>query len=209
MWYTRKGPSVAFMGKTGTGKSATISRLFRVELVSDHALPCTMEPTIVPGAVFREGASDATRTYRVIDLPGFAETIEADAQHWKHFRKIVPKADVLIWLTAADTRAYKQDELVLMELLKIGGFKPKLIMAINKVDRLGVDPGENGFDELTGVPSRSHQARIVEKEEEVYSLFEPIARGRVGLGRNRVIAYSALSGWGIPVLQTAVEECTE
>jgi len=185
---TKRCLTAIFLGKTGAGKSTTINYLFGTSLKTDPAVACTQNPYIsyVP--------DEQSAKYCIVDLPGISESIEADKLYFKFYKKWISKADLIIWLTQADTRAYKQDELFFLRTKKY--FKPdvKLVIGLNKVDTL--ESGESTSMEekfLSEIFSKNVQEKIID----LHNIIGSAISDRYILQRSDIIPYSSIHNYRI------------
>lgn len=141
---------------------------------------------------------------RVVDLPGIGETSAADRKYMAYYKKWVAKADVLVWITQADTRAYKRDERFLKKLKPF--FKPSLylILALNQIDRLEVYEGQKGFDVDKRQPSPDQWQLIPEKIDDICEIFKNALDGAIVFEKSQIVPYTYFYGWGLENLRTKI-----
>lgn len=141
---------------------------------------------------------------RVVDLPGIGETPTADRKYMAYYKKWVAKADVLVWITQADTRAYKRDEIFLKKLKPF--FKPSiyLILALNKIDFLGVYEGQKKFAIDKKEPSPDQLKLIPEKIDDIYGIFQNALNGAIVFDKSQIVPYTSFYGWGLENLRTKI-----
>jgi len=195
--------TVVFFGKTGAGKSSTLNNMFGLELNTDDAMACTKEPK--PMILSRSTHPDLPlEPIRVVDMPGIGESLEADQSYLPFYQTWIPVADSLVWVTQADTRAYKRDQLFLMDLIPLFHSSLCLTIALNKIDCLGVDDGEQGFDTDSCQPSAAQLKLLPEKIESIYRLFNDIIGEHLSFKKTDVVPYSAFYHWGVQNLMTRI-----
>lgn len=195
--------TVVFFGKTGAGKSSTLNRIFGLKLETDAAVACTKAPT--PILISRSMNPDLPmEQVRVVDMPGIGESLEADQIYLPFYETWIPLADSLVWVTQADTRAYKRDQIFLENLSHL--FHPSLFLtiALNKIDCLGVDEDKLSFDVNLHQPSKAQLELLPEKVENIYGIFSEAIKKRVLFERTDILPYSAFYNWGIQNLMTKI-----
>ena len=195
--------TVLFFGKTGVGKSSTLNSLFGLNWATDNAVACTKEPQIA--SLERSHYKGFPyQQVRVVDMPGIGESLSNDESYIPYYEEWIPKTHSLVWVTQADTRAYKRDEIFLTKLLPL--FEPSLflIVALNKIDCLGVNEDETPFNFEEGEPSHDQINRINEKIEDVYNIFQSSIDGKINFTPKQIIPYTSVYGWGLEHLKTTI-----
>src|SRR5579871_6020839 len=103
------------LAKTGAGKTTTLNRLTGLDWATDPVVACTTRPAEV--TLTRAAHPRLNRpAHRLIDLPGLGESREADRKYLPWYREWAGRADRVLYLIQADTRAYKQDQIMLSAL---------------------------------------------------------------------------------------------
>ena len=126
------------LGKTGVGKSTTLNALGSCRLATDPVLACTTAPAVIE--LCREALADLNRDrHHLVDLPGTGESIQADLRYRLHYEHWARRAHRVLYITQADTRAYKQDQLFLARLVPLFDPGVHFVLAVNQVDRLHCD----------------------------------------------------------------------
>lgn len=181
-------------GKTGVGKTTTLNKLFELQWRTDHAVACTDKPTV--RLLTHQNCPGLLKPLQVVDLPGIGESLAKDDEYWPYYTEWIPRADRLLWITQADTRAYKRDELFLIRLM--GMFKPtmRLTIGLNKADCLGADDGSERFDNSRERLTDAQFKQLPAKLDDVFALFNAVLAGCSALDRDDIVPYSATSGWG-------------
>jgi len=197
--------TVLFFGKTGVGKSSTLNKLFDLNWATDDAIACTKEPQWT--YVDLSESDDNRISYkkiRVVDMPGIGESLSADEAYLSFYEEWIPKADSLVWVTQADTRAYKRDQIFLLKLSPL--FRPSLFLtiALNKIDYLGTDEGQQPFNTDQGIPSEDQLKQLPEKIDDIYGIFSTIVDQHLTFDKNQIVPYTSIYGWGLQDLKTKI-----
>ncbi len=199
----KPGITVVFLGKCGAGKSSTLNALFDLGLATDAAKACT----VAPAAHFLDPVRERLgRSVRVVDLPGIGESLAADEHYQAFYEEWIAQADVLVWVTQADTRAYKRDQIFLFKLRSFFKKDMRFLVALNRVDHLGFgDVSEgNAFDAMRPKPSDEQVSLIAEKISDLLSVFKEVLAGAVVFERSQIVPCTASFGWGIDDLKNEV-----
>lgn len=197
--------TILFFGKTGVGKSSTLNSLFGLNWETDNAVACTKEPQFT----YLEPSqwSNLSLPYeqvRVVDMPGIGESIADDEKYLPYYKEWIPQTHSLVWVTQADTRAYKRDEIFLLKLMPLFTSSLFLTVALNKIDYLGIDEGEKPFNIELREPSEVQRKRMSEKVEDVYSIFKGAVDERLIFDKTRVLPYTSIYGWGLQELKEKI-----
>ena len=76
--------------------------------------------------------------FNLVDLPGISESLEANSMYQGFYSRFINKASLVICLTQADRRAYKQDQLFYTNLMhnNILRKNQQVVLGINQADLL-------------------------------------------------------------------------
>jgi uncharacterized protein len=182
---------IVFIGKTGVGKSSSINAVFGLSFLTDPAVACTKKPQ------FSKLKDISGREYGVVDLPGIGESITADKRYSKFYKTWICRANVLVWITQADTRAYKQDELLLVKNKKFFRKNLKVIVGLNKIDYLEANFTEDAVN-------LNVNSSLIEKVQDVHFIFRNVLSDSVNLQQHDIIPYSAAQNLGIERLKQRI-----
>jgi uncharacterized protein len=187
------------MGKTGVGKSTTINSLFEQNLETDNAIACTKSENIVvlnntfaPNLPYNQ--------LQIVDLPGIGESIETDEEYQSIYKKWASKSNTLVWVTQADTRAYKRDQIYLSKLIMFVKPSLKFIIALNKMDLL--------VNELSQVNYLLNEISKTKKED-IFTIFKDIIKDKLIFTIDQIIPYSAIYKLGLDNLKIKMLEITK
>lgn len=197
--------TILFFGKTGVGKSSTLNKLFNLNWATDDSVACTKEPQFSYLDQLHWSNLDVPyKKVRVVDMPGIGESIADDEKYVPYYEEWIPQTHVLVWVTQADTRAYKRDEVFLLKLLPFFDHSLFLTVALNKIDYLGIDQGEEPFNLETGTPSRDQLRRLNDKIDDIYKIFQNTIDGKFTFKRDQIIPCTSIYGWGMQSLKEKI-----
>jgi predicted GTPase len=137
-------------------------------------------------------------------MPGIGESLSADEAYLPFYKEWIPKTDSLVWVTQADTRAYKRDQIFLLKLSPL--FSPSLFLtiALNKIDYLGIDEGQKPFNIEEGIPSEDQLKRLPEKIDDIYNIFSSVVSQHLTFEKHQIIPYTSIYEWGLQDLKTKI-----
>lgn len=203
--FNEEKPTIVIAGKRGCGKSSTLNSLWNLELPTNKAVACTKYPMLLH---IKEEYKGKMYEFNIVDLPGIAESLDADMQYTAFYKKYIKNASVLICLTQADTRAYLQDEVFYKSLMaqSILTKETRVILGINQIDLLFKDKEHlNGIDLNT--ISENHSL-IKAKIEDFYGkVYSDIFKEFPNVSEKNVCAFSVLQKWNIDRLKSMIYSC--
>lgn len=192
--YREDLPTIVIAGKRGSGKSSTLNELFGLHLPTNKAVACTKYPMVIHVKVEHNGI---LYEWNIVDLPGIAESIDADMKYNVFYQKYIDKASLLLCLSQADTRAYLRDEEFYNNLIASEIITPatRLIIAINQIDLLfKSEENLNGID-LESVTDQ-HELIQTKIDDCFDNIYRKIFKDH-SLSRADVCAFSALHKWNL------------
>ena len=195
-------PTLVLAGKTGCGKTSTINALWNKKLAVDKAVSCTKFPAVMH---IEDTYDGKTIKFNLVDLPGIAESLDANTIYKSFYYKYINHAKLLICLSQADRRAYKQDELFYLDLIgnKILRNNQNIILGINQADLLF-----KSTENLDGIDLHTineDDAIIQEKIYDYYNgIFRHIFKDFLNVKMESVHIYSIAQQWNLEQLRSKI-----
>ena len=192
-------PTIVLSGKTGCGKTSTINALWGKDLATNRVSSCTKFPAVMHIVDEFEGEKVE---FNLVDLPGIAESLEANSLYRDFYYKFINKASLLICLTQADRRAYKQDQLFYTELISNNILRKnqRIVLGINQADLLFKDMEHLDGIDLTTIEDTN--PILVDKIEDFYeNVFADIFADFDNVTKDSVAIYSVLQNWHLDYLK--------
>lgn len=192
-------PTVVFIGKTGCGKSSTINTLCGTDLPVDGAVACTKFPIVIKKVIT---IGDKTIEINVVDLPGIAESLEANILYEDYYATYIKPASVVVCLSQANTRAYTQDEEFYKKMIETGLItkNTNLILGINKIDLLFKSEENISGIDLSTITDKD--PLIVDKINDYYNnVFANIFSDFENVKIDSVVVYSNMQRWNLETLK--------
>ncbi|MDP9794879.1 putative GTPase [Catenuloplanes nepalensis] len=181
----RSLPTAVFLGRRGAGKSSTLNRLFALGLDTDPLHECTTGPSA------HRRRPGGGRPWLIVDLPA------ADPGERAHHRRWLPHADVIVWITRANTRAYQQDQRFWRDHARFVATGTRLVLAVGAFDT-----------RLPGLPDTADDPRAADL---VGRCLADAGAGIIPftwttVDRTRVVPYSVEAGWNLDRLHREIFE---
>lgn len=180
--------TVVIAGKRGVGKSSTLNALFGYDLPTDAAVECTMEPSVHKVDGNQIGGVSTT----VVDMPGIAANMTSEARFDQFYRRWLRRADLLVWITQADVRAYKKDQQFFRRYVARLKRRADLVIAVSKFDTL--------LPEGADIHGSEAMTVVVQKVADLAEQLDPYH------GRSEVVyhPYSVYKNWNVDALAAIV-----
>lgn len=193
-------PTIVFSGKTGSGKTSTLNLLWNLDFVVERSVSCTKYPSVTRVCDYVNGKK---LEFNLVDLPGIAESVCADEDYEEYYHDYIRHADVLICLSQADRRTYKQDELFYKGLIDKGVISEdtKIVFGINQADLLfKSDDKKDGVD-LSQIDEDNETLK--DKANDFLKVFNNVFKG-FEVSEDSVIIYSVVQNWKAQSLKDKV-----
>ena len=192
-------PTIVLSGKTGCGKTSTINALWDKDLATNRVSSCTKFPAVMH---ITDNFNGKNIEFNLVDLPGIAESLEANSLYRNFYYQYINKASLLLCLTQADRRAYKQDQLFYTDLIAkdILRKNQKVVLGINQADLLFKDSEHLDGVDLTTIEDTN--PILVGKVEDLYeNVFADIFNDFENVTKDSVTVYSVLQNWHLDYLK--------
>lgn len=172
---------IAFFGKSGYGKSSTVNSFIGSKIMeTSDSDACTRSCNCVDYKISQGNYVS------IGDFPGIGESEYRDKEYLKMYSDFMDYVGVIVYVMRADARDHSIDEDAYNNIFSTFGNQKKTIIAINQCDK--VEPVSRGNFKS---PTPEQMVNIKSKIEFLQKKFNP---------NNRIIPYSASTGWNMDVL---------
>jgi predicted GTPase len=198
-------PVIAFMGKTGVGKSSTCNALFGEEMFKVGAVSATTR------AAQLEELDLGDRSMALVDLPGIGESMTFQKRYRDLYLNVLGRGikvkgskqrrpvDAICWLLKADDRALEVEvkffKAILKKALAPAELK-RIVFAINQADKMEPTGPDGGWDYGANAPGPKQSKNLDEKLRVVAKAF--------GVSPDRFVVFSATTGYNMAPLLDAI-----
>lgn len=199
--YDASLPTLVISGKTGCGKTSTINLLWNLDLAVGRVVSCTKFPAVMNIVDNYKGKQIR---FNLVDLPGIAESMDANSVYRKFYYKYISKASLLICLSQADRRAYKQDQLFYTELIQNNILQPSqnVILGINQADLLFKDKEHPDGIDLHTIDGNNDL--IKSKSTDYFNCISSVFKDFDNINADSVVIYSVLQNWNMDNLKEKI-----
>jgi uncharacterized protein len=181
---------VSFIGRTGSGKTSTINRLFALDWNVGHDVATTKAlQRKLKSVIF----GDKEYSVEIIDTPGIGESI--DVNYSSIYKEAIDLSECIIWLYQADVRYFSMDQRFFLEN-NFTSIEKTVIIGLNQVDN--IHPFD--WDKNKNCPSELQMKNIDKKVEIIKSKFNKY----INSGKFTVLPYSAKYSYGTECLLAAI-----
>jgi len=178
---------VAFIGKSGYGKSSLINAIVGRDVLETSAIEaCTQD---AQNASFRI-AGDQFLSFA--DVPGIGESTERDSQYLALYDELVAASDVVVHVLRADCRDYAIDLAAFERLFPRRADRRKVILALNGCDKI-----EPLSRKRESGPSEAQLRQVQEKLALLGQMFP---------GVRQIVPCCATPAWNLASLTHALAE---
>lgn len=164
---------IAFLGKTGIGKSSLINSLFGLNLPVNTVEECTKN---VIGTWIRNENRELSLScdsVMVMDTPGISAALENDEFYIPFYHHVLSLADCIVWVVQGNTRADRADQEMLLRLKPFIRAETRIVLCVNMVDKIGGEYRKN-WDDALNEPNVALQELIDQRCEDVLRKFQEV-----------------------------------
>lgn len=177
---------IAFIGKSGYGKSSLINTLIgKPVMATDAVEACTR---VAQNASFHNGEN---AYLAFADVPGIGESADRDTAYLHMYETLVTSADAVVYVLRADNRDYTIDLDAFTRLFPRPIDRRKVIIAVNGCDRIEPRPKTSNL----ATPSVQQLPAIEAKLQHLAGVFPHV---------RSIIPCCAEPAWNLPPLIDAI-----
>ena len=169
---------VAFLGKSGYGKSSLINALIGKNVMESSAVSACTRTLQCADFLIRAG-----HYISFLDVPGLGESEERDIEYMSLYESVIHKSDVVVYVLRADSRDHSIDENAFSKIQALRRMKKKVIIALNCSDKIEPLPPRN----FIGISECQYKS-IIKKVNSTAKIFA---------GTRSIVACSAGLPWNI------------
>lgn len=165
--------NIAFLGKSGVGKSTLINTLFDLNLPVNAVEECTKNAVAVWVRNTHRILNSNHELIMAIDTPGISATLESNEHYMLFYQDVLSLADCMVWVVQGNTRADKADQEMLIRLKPFIKQKMKKIVCVNMVDKIGGNYKED-WDRKTRLPNERMRKLIIQRCHDLEKKFAEV-----------------------------------
>lgn len=190
---------IAFLGKSGVGKSSLINFLFGLDLPVNAVEECTQNAM---ATWVKNDIGILPLEYdsiMVMDTPGISAALENDEYYMPFYHHVLSLANCMIWVVQGNTRSDSQDQKMLMRLMPFIGGKMKKIVCVNMVDKISRNYKED-WDKKIDAPTENLQCFIKQRCDDLERKF-----AEIDFQPDKIIPCAALRGYNLDGVLSAIK----
>jgi len=184
--------TIAVFGKRGVGKSSTLNTLFDLNLKIDAAKACTKVSDI---KYLSNPNMFKYKTLEIIDLPGVGEGLDTDDIYFPYYESTIPLADTLLWITQANVRAYKHDQVMFKKISHLLKPNVNFVLGANKADILIASHFKLDIVSIDDLSRLKEHLIFKEKTEDILSVFSDDFNQFFPFGSESICYYASYFNW--------------
>lgn len=193
--------TISVFGKRGVGKSSTLNTLFGLNFTTDSAEACTKEASL---KLIPDSEKYHYEILEVVDLPGIGEGFGTDDTYMPFYEDVIPKTDTLLWITQANVRAYKHDQIMFKKIAHM--LKPDInfVFGVNKSDILITS--HFNLDKIIVEDLLKYNGHQIfqEKIDDILSVFSKDFNKKFLFDTENICFYSSHFNWNTEILLSKI-----
>lgn len=185
-------PKVAFIGKSGVGKTTTVNNLFNANFHTSHTIAGTKAAQKEDFELVGGGS------LTIVDMPGLGEDIDEDEKYLQIHQDILPQVDVVLYIMQANAKDMSADQEILRLVASTAteGRQQRIVIGLNQVDKM---PPSN-WDDSFNFPSREQEISIERRCNDIVAKLSQAT----GVSHDNIVFYSALRRYRLYDLLIAI-----
>ncbi|WP_421795399.1 GTPase [Haliscomenobacter sp.] len=186
--------TISVFGKRGVGKSSTLNTLFNLNFDTDAAIACTVESS---SKIIQNTFGGNFEELEIVDLPGIGEGYGSDEIYMPFYQEVIPRTDTLLWITQANVRAYKHDQVMFNKISHM--LKPNInfVFGANKSDELIKSEFHLETVTFNDLEKYKDDEVFKEKTNDIISVFSVMFNNKFSFSEANICYYSSHFNWNI------------